>query len=119
MKSEQCIVKVTVGDKEFSQTYTKKIAEKAEDILEMLSDEKQVKDVIRGWNYGSDLFAKTQVRNEILNKVAGPEKSQDKLVKDLVKMYTAMGKTLTEEAARVMVKGMINPETSADENATA
>lgn len=112
MKTEKCTVTVKVGDKEFSEVYDKKIAENAEDILAMLGDEKTVKDVIRGWNYGSDLFAKTAVRNGILNKVAGPEKSQEKLVKDLIKMYESMGKTLTEEKAREMVKAL-NPEESA------
>lgn len=104
---------VKVGDKEFSDTYVKKIAESSEDILSMLSDEKQVKDVIKAWNYGSDLFAKTRVRNSILEKVAGPEKSIEKLVKDLVKMYEGMGKTLTEEAARKMVQALQPAESPA------
>lgn len=106
MKSEQTTVTVGIGEKEFSKVYTKVIYENAEDILALLSDEKTAAKAIADLNYGSDLKAKANVRNSILSEQAGPDKAFEKSVKDFMKLREAVGKPVSEEKARELVKRM-------------
>lgn len=105
-------VSVTVGDKEFTRTY-QQIVKKSltvDDMLKLLSDEKLAQGVINDWHYGQDLKAKSEVRNAILAEVAGPEKSLEKLIKDFMKAREAVGKPISEERARVIMKAQQEAE---------
>jgi hypothetical protein len=112
MEYQDCAVSVTVGDKEFSRTYKQivKTSVKSDDILALLEDEKTAKQMISDWHYGSDLRAKAEVRNAILAEVAGPEKAFEKAVKDFQKLREAVGKPVSEEQARKIVKLMQEAE---------
>jgi hypothetical protein len=114
---EEVPVTVTVGEKEFSETYKqiKRDSVSVDDILTLLQDPKTAKEVINNWHYGQDLKAKSVVRQVILAKQAGPEKSINKLAKDIFKMRAANGKPVTEEVARKLAVAL----SQASEEATA
>lgn len=103
-------VTVSVGEKEFSKSYQQivKSSVSVDDMLAMLQDEKAAKQVISDWHYGNDLRKKAEVRAEILKEAAGPEKSIEKAVKGLMGAFSAMGKTITEEQARELVKAQLD-----------
>jgi hypothetical protein len=103
MRQESTVVTVTVGEKEFSKTYQKVIYETVDDVLALLQDEKKAAQAIKDLNYGSDLKAKSEVRNSILSENAGPEKAFEKSVKDFMKLREANGKPVTEEQARKFI----------------
>jgi hypothetical protein len=115
MDKQDCVVTVSVGDKEFSRTYKQVVRASviADDILLMLSDEKTAKSVINDWHYGADLREKASVRNAILAEQAGPEKAIDKLAKDLFKARAANGKPITEEQSLLMAKMYLDMESGA------
>jgi len=112
MEKQDCAVTVSVGDKEFSRTYSQVVRSSVttDDILKLLSDEKTTKSVINDWHYGQDLREKAAVRNAILAEQAGPEKAIDKLAKDLFKARAANGKPITEEQSLVMAKMYLEME---------
>lgn len=113
MKNDQGTVTVSIGDKEFSKGYTKKIYETADDVLGELQDEKALKTVIDNLNYATDLKLRAKVRADILSESAGPEKAVDKMVKDMVKMRAAVGKPITEEQARKIILALQDQEIAA------
>jgi hypothetical protein len=108
MERKECAVTVTIGDKEFSKSYNQimKASITIDDLLNLLQDEKQAKQVLSDWHYGQDLRAKAEVRNLILQESAGPEKAFEKSVQDYMKLRKANGKPVTEERAREIVKSM-------------
>jgi len=112
METQDCVVTVNVGDKEFSETYKQivRTSVTVDDLLGLLKDEKEAKQVIADWHYGQDLRAKAATRNKILAKEAGPEKSFEKNVKEFMKLREINGKPVTEEAARRIVKAMQEAE---------
>jgi hypothetical protein len=116
MEYNDCAVTVSVGDKEFSRTYKQIVRTSltTDDILKLLSDEKTAKSVISDWHYGQDLRAKAEVRNAILNEVAGPEKAIEKLAKDLFKARAANGKPITEEQSVKMAKMYLEMESASE-----
>ena len=105
METKECPVTVSVGDKEFSRSYSQIVRSSVttDDILKLLSDEKSAKSVINDWHYGQDLREKATVRNAILAEQAGPEKAFEKSVKDFMKLREANGKPVSEEQARKIV----------------
>lgn len=118
MNTKENTVTVSVGDKEFSKAYQQidKSTVTVADMLKMLQgDEKATKQVISDWHYGNDLRAKAEVRASILAEVAGPEKSFEKSVKDFMKLRETMGKPVSEEQARKIVKMMAEMEAATEE----
>ena len=109
---KETTVTVGIGDQDFSKTYQQVERESVtvDDLLTLLQDEKSAKQVISDWFYGQDLRAKAKVRNEILAQNAGPEKAFEKAVKDFMKLRDAMGKPVSEEKARDIVKSMQDAE---------
>lgn len=103
MKQETTTVTVSIGDKEFSKTYEKIIYETVDDVLALLQDEKKAKQAIKDLNYGSDLKAKSEVRNAIISESAGPEKAFEKAVKEFMKLREANGNPVTEEQSRKFI----------------
>ena len=101
-----CPMTIGVGDKEFSETYRQIVKESVtvDHILSLLQNPETAKQVIADWYYGQDLRAKAYVRNNILSKVAGPEKAFEKQVKLFVKIRELNGRPITEERAREIVK---------------
>jgi hypothetical protein len=112
MELQDCLVTVSVGDKEFSRGYKQVVRASVtvDDILKLLSDEKTSKDVINNWHYGSDLKAKSEVRNALLTEVAGPEKAFEASVKQFIKLRAANGKPISEEKARAIITAMQESE---------
>jgi hypothetical protein len=108
METQDCIVTVNVGDKEFSRSYKQVIRSSitTDDILKLLSDESTAKEVLNNWHYGADLKAKSEIRNSILTEVAGPEKAFEKSVKEFMKLRAANGKPVSEDRARQIIKAM-------------
>jgi len=104
MKTEETLVTVTIGDKEFSKSYMKKTYETEEELLSLMEKPETLKELLRDFNYGQDLKAKSEIRNKILAEQAGPEKAFEKSVRDFIKLREAMGKPVTEERAREIVK---------------
>lgn len=105
-------VTVKINDQDFSKTY-KQIEKSSITIdyfLEQLQNPETAKQMISDWWYGQDLRAKAAVRQTILATVAGPEKAFDKAVKDFMKMREAMGKPITEDQAKRIVKTMAEME---------
>ena len=103
-------VTVTIGDKEFSKSYEKVTYETVNELLALMEKPETLKALLRDFNYGQDLKAKAEVRNKILNEQAGPEKSFEKNVKEFMKLREVMGKPVTEERARELVKLMQETE---------
>ena len=118
MEHKDCAVTVSVGDKEFSRTYSQVVRSSVtvEDIRKQLDDEKTAKSVINDWHYGQDLRAKAEVRNAILTEVAGPEKTIEKLAKDLFKARAANGKPITEAQSVQLAKRYLEMESSETES---
>lgn len=112
MEYQDCVVTVSVGDKEFSKSYKQvvKTSVTADDMLKLLSDDKTAKELIRDWHYGSDLKAKSEIRNAILSEQAGPEKAFEKEVKSFIALRLANGRPVTEEQARKFVKTSMEME---------
>jgi hypothetical protein len=108
MKTDQGTVTVKFGEepnvKEFSRAYTQKTYENADDVLNELQSPESLKTLLSNLNYGTDLKLRVKVRNEILAEQAGPEKSFNKLVADIIKNRAALGKPVTEEQARKMAE---------------
>ena len=114
MEHKDCAVTVSVGDKEFSRTYSQVVRSSVtvEDIRKQLSDEKTAKSVINDWHYGQDLRAKAEVRQAILTEVAGPEKTIENLAKDLFKARAANGKPMSEAQSVQLAKKYLSMESS-------
>lgn len=93
-------------DGEVTGKYTKKVYESVDDILAELQNEATAKEVLANVNYAVDLKLRAAVRLQIISSNEGPDKAIEKTAKDLVKMFTAMGKTITLEAAIARVKAM-------------
>jgi hypothetical protein len=112
MEYQDCVVTVSVGDKEFNRSYKQVVRNSVttDDILKLLSDEKTAKDVINNWHYGTDLKAKSEVRNAILSETAGPERAFEASVKQFMKLRAANGKPVTEEKARAIITAMQESE---------
>jgi uncharacterized protein YdbL (DUF1318 family) len=95
-----------------TQAFTKPVSfpelETADDVLGMLSDDAKLNDLIAAANYGFNLKARAKVSQQIKQENAGPENSINKVVKDLVKMFAAMGQVITEDEARAKVLAL-NP----------
>lgn len=107
MKNVPAVVTVEIGDKKFEKPYTKIVMETVEDMLALLQDEKKAADVIRDYNYGSDLKIKAQVRNALINESAGPDKALEQMIKQIVKQRAAVGKAVTEEQAKAIAKQIL------------
>ena len=113
MNYKENTVTVSVGEKEFSKTYQqidKSTLTVADMLAKLQGDEKEVKQFISDWHYGQDLRAKADVRAKIVAEIAGPEKSFEKMVKDFMKLRETMGKAVSEEQARKIVKMMQDAE---------
>jgi len=106
MKREQKTVTVTIGDKDHSRDYEKISYENREDILSAISTDDGLTGVLANLNYGYDLKQRATVRQAILDAHQGPEKSQEKMAKELVKVFAGMGQNLTLEQALERVKAL-------------
>jgi hypothetical protein len=112
MTTQECTVEVGIGDKKFFNKYQQVVRSSitVDDILTQLQDKDKAQTLINDWFYGMDLRAKAAVRQDILNREAGPEKAFEKNVQDFIKLRAANGKPVTEEKAREMVKMLMNLE---------
>ncbi len=118
MEYQDCVVNVGMGknpdgtDKTISRSY-KQIVRKSvtvDDMLKQLSDEKTAQSLIADWYYGQDLRTKSEVRQAILQENENPEKSIEKLAKDLFKARAANGKPISEEQSLKMARMYIEME---------
>jgi hypothetical protein len=96
--------------------------ETAEDFLNYLGASgdqgKANLETLKSWsNYGANLKARSIVRNELLAKMEGPDKSINKSINDFVKARAAAGKPITEAQARKMVLAMMAMEAETEETA--
>ena len=112
MENRDCTVTVNVGTKEFSATYPQIIRETVttDDVLQLLSDPKNARQVIDDWHYGQDLRAKAATRAKIISSVSSTEVSFEKSVKEFMKLRAANGKPISEEKARQVVQAMQDAE---------
>ncbi len=112
MKTSTEQVKVTVNDKEFTQDYIKREFESVDDVMNVLStgDKETIEKLISDLNAGVDFKARQAVRAEIIAKAAGPEKAFAKAVQEFIKMRAVMGKPVTEERAKEIVKATMESE---------
>ena len=55
--------------------------------------------------YSYDLGQRSVIRQGIIASIQGPDKAIDKAIDALIKAKTAMGQTITKEAARALVAG--------------
>lgn len=119
MDYQDCAVTIDAGKPtEKTNTY-KQIIRKSlvvDDVRKLLSDEKTAQDVIDSWWYGQDLKAKSQVRNALLDQISGPEKTIEKLAKDLFKARAANGKPITEAQSVQLAKKYLEMESSEPES---
>lgn len=112
MKNEKKTVTVKIGDKDFTDTYDKSSYETREDLLTAIQTDDGLSKILADLNYGWDLKQRSVVRQRILDTQTGPEKAVEKLVKDLIKVYGTMGKTLSPEAAMKLVKASMPSDES-------
>ncbi len=66
-----------------------------------------VVELLQGFTYAYDLGIRSKIRQQIVSAAAGPDKAIEKAVQDFMKARAAMGKPVTEEAARAKVKAML------------
>lgn len=59
-----------------------------------------VVELLKNATYAYDLGERAKIRQQLVTAAAGPDKAIDKAVKDYMAMRAAMGKPVTEEAAR-------------------
>ena len=112
MQTVNDVVKVNMtGSDGKSVEYTKPVSfpelETADDVLTFVSDESKLKDLIAAANYGFNLKARAKVSQQIKSENAGPENSINKMVKDMVKARTVLGRPISEEDARKVVLSML------------
>ncbi|MGB6499817.1 MAG: hypothetical protein WBG19_00230 [Thermoplasmata archaeon] len=112
MEVQDCVVTVNVGTKEFSGTYAQIVRSSVttDDVLKLMSNEKDARQLINDWHYGQDLRAKADTRAKILNGVSSTEVSFEKSVKEFMKLRAANGKPISEEKARQVIKAMQEAE---------
>lgn len=92
-------VTVNVGEKEFTQDYTREDLNSVDELLALIGDPKKAAMVIDHYNYGHDLKLRAAIRTQLLDANAGPEKALAKLAGDIMKLRAAMGKPISEERA--------------------
>lgn len=109
---KQIIGEVTLTTKDASGNETDHKAEvkymafeTLDDILAAVGTPEGLKELIENANYAINLKARAPVRQTLAAKVAGPDKAIEKAIKDMVKARAAMGKPITEEAARALLVG--------------
>jgi hypothetical protein len=74
--------------------------EKATDVTALV-------ELLKNVTYAYDLGQRSSVRQAILNEQAGPEKSIEKAIKDVMAARAQAGKPITEEQARAKVLAMM------------
>lgn len=81
------------------------VYETADDVLGFLTSAKEadLKSFLKSLNYGINLDARSEVRQTLQTKVAGPDKAVNKAVETLVKAMAALGVPFTEEQARAQI----------------
>jgi hypothetical protein len=106
MKQETKTVEIEVNGKAFRRDFVATVFETVEDVISALSDPKQIVDILRNLNYGTDLKLRSVCRAALVSESAGPDKAIERLVADLIKMRAAIGKPISEEQARNLVTQM-------------
>lgn len=107
LQYQETAVTVNIGNKPFTKSYKQVVRGSltVEDMLNMLQDPKNARSVIDDWHYGQDLRAKADVRKSILDSMAdSPEAAFEKNVKAFMEYRKNLGKPVTEEKAREIVK---------------
>jgi hypothetical protein len=100
MKIVPSEVEVKIGQVVHKAKVEYREAETADDILELLNaGPESVKQVLKTWNYGENLNARSIVRQRIQKHEAAPEKSREKMIKTIIDMHALSGITLTKEQA--------------------
>jgi hypothetical protein len=110
MKVIEGSVEVSVGSRKFSRPFTKTVYENREDILNAASTDKDLVTLIEHANYSIDLTERARVRQAILNNEAATAASEEKSIKDLMKVRAAAGKPVTEDQARKIIEVMKSME---------
>ena len=100
-------VEVKIGDKMLSAPVSYSVPETAEDILQLMSTEPGLKDVITNISYASNLRARAKVRQTLLSQEGGPEKAFEAMVKQIVKQRAAVGKPIDEAKAKELAKAAL------------
>lgn len=112
MKTEAKTVKINFGTdavpRVVERAYQAIEYENIEDILSAFqaTDDKGKNKLIDCLNYGWDLKVRASIRNDMVSADAGPERSFESTVKQTMKARAAIGKPVTEERARELVKIM-------------
>jgi len=112
LEFQEIPVTVNVGSKSFSKTYKQivRTAVNGDDILKMLEDPKQTRELINDWHYGQDLRAKAEVRNAILNDASSaPEVAFEKNVKALMDARAKNGKPLSLPPLKFQISATPDP----------
>lgn len=108
MKNEKVTVTVSFGEdnakKEFSRDFLQSVFETSDDVLNGLQTKESTEQILKDLNAGVKSRLYLQTRNAILAEQAGPEKSFNKLVADIIKNRAALGKPVTEAQAKAMAE---------------
>ena len=106
MKNVEGTVEVSVGTRKFSDTFTKVVFETREDILDSVTTDKGLGDILGHINYSIDLEARGKVRQAILAGPAAAAQAEEKSIKDFMKMRQEAGKPVTPDQARKLLEVM-------------
>ena len=106
MQTIEGTVEVSVGSRKFSRPFTKTVYENRTDVLEAAQDDKSLRTLIDHANYSIDLTERAKIRQLILNNEAATAASEEKSIKDLMKVRAAAGKPVTEDQARRIIEVM-------------
>lgn len=92
-------------DASISSPVTYQVPENDADVISLMQTPDDLKSLLENIAYATNLNARAVVRRKLESQVEGPGKAIEKAIKDLVKAREAMGKPITEEAARVLILG--------------
>jgi hypothetical protein len=106
MKTVPITVEVSVGKQKFSEDTEKIVFEDRDDILNAITTDKGLADLLADINYAKDLEVRGKVRQEILNGKAAAANSFEKSVKDFFNMRRDNGDPVTMDEAREMMEMM-------------
>jgi len=106
MQTVQGTVEVSVGSRKFSRPFEKVVFQSREDVLEALQTDKGLVELLDHVNYSIDLTERAKVRQAILANEASSAASEEKSIKDLMKVRAAAGKPVTEDQARKIIEVM-------------
>jgi hypothetical protein len=106
MKTVEATVEVSVGTRKFSAPMEKIVFESREDVLDSISTDKGLQDILGHINYSIDLEERGKVRQQILNGPAAAAQAEEKSIKELMKVRAEAGKPVTADQARKIIEFM-------------